>query len=749
MKRSLVRYLPIAPNVAILVLAALLLSSPDTSVFAPPLLLPILNTAFLSIIPFAIAFLSGRTYIGQSRPEFLLFGCGMLVFGVASLVTGWGLPRWGHNFAVTVYNVGGFLGGLFHFGATAVLVAGRSTGTQTPRRGPGLAVVASYFSCVLAVTAISVLAAHGAFPVFFIQSQGPTIVRQIVLAAAVAAYALPAIVMVDLHATTQESLFRWYASALFLMAAGLGIVMTVKSVGSPLCWTGRAAQYAASLYFAAAMLTANQRLRKASGLQLPAYLRDLLGSRVEDSVRERTRELSELNEQLRRSEERFRLAAESAGFGFYEYDFESGETGYSAEFLKLFGLSPGATLGLNNDGIAVALHPDDRPVFLAAMTAANDPRGAGILDLEYRIVPAAGTLRWLRVRGQTTFSGRGADARPARANGIIQDITERRLREEALRRSEERYRTVADFTFDWEMWLDPEGRIIYCSPSCERITGYSSEEFMHDPGLLARIAGPDESPARRRHFTRADPGPVESFEYRILSRSGEQRWIGHVCRPVFSLDGAFVGRRVSNRDITGQKRLDDAYRSLVNLAPYGMAIIQAGRVVFVNPALIKIVRFDMDRLGEATAEELLLEVDEEYQKRVISYVTSFMAGGTVVPVLSFQLVHRDGVVRWVEARLSRIGHDGLPLPCQTGLLRDAESGARDVLSCAVFQDGNAVRRKGRRAGGKMVGVIPIAAGQRPVAEALHGLRAAAPGDGGEKADARHLPGICLGLPGDD
>ena len=72
-----------------------------------------------------------------------------------------------------------------------------------------------------------------------------------------------------------------------------------------------------------------------------------------------------------------------------------------------------------------------------------------------------------------------------------------------------------------------------------------------------------------------------------------------------------------------------------------------------------------------------------------------------------------------------------------------------VLSRAVFQDGGAVHRKGRRAGGQMVGVISIAAGQRPVAETLHGLRTAAPGDRRKKTDARDLSGVRFGLPGDD
>jgi len=139
------------------------------------------------------------------------------------------------------------------------------------------------------------------------------------------------------------------------------------------------------------------------------------------------------------------------------------------------------------------------------------------------------------------------------------NIAERKRIEEELRKSEEKLRTVADFTYDWEYWLAPTKKILYCSPSCHRITGFSSEEFIKSPSLLSSIVHPQDIGIYHRHIEHFHDQNKQfeegqELEFRITARNGEEKWIGHVCRQVFNEEGVFLGRRVSNRDITDRKR---------------------------------------------------------------------------------------------------------------------------------------------------------------------------------------------------
>jgi len=138
------------------------------------------------------------------------------------------------------------------------------------------------------------------------------------------------------------------------------------------------------------------------------------------------------------------------------------------------------------------------------------------------------------------------------------DIIERRQAEVALRESEQKFRTLVDWTYDCEQWVNPQGDIVYISPSCERITGYRPEDFISEPDLLTQIVHPDDRKAYEEHknLIHDETAGITNVEYRIITRDERERWIDHICRPLFEDDGKYLGRRVSNRDITGRKQAE-------------------------------------------------------------------------------------------------------------------------------------------------------------------------------------------------
>lgn len=137
---------------------------------------------------------------------------------------------------------------------------------------------------------------------------------------------------------------------------------------------------------------------------------------------------------------------------------------------------------------------------------------------------------------------------------ICRDISDRKQAEALLVQSEEKFRLAIDLTYNWEYWQAPDGSFIYVSPSCERITGYTPTEFIAQPDLLPQIVHPDDYDRLMQHDC-AEVQTDDAIEFRITHRQGEQRWISHVCQPVFDATGVYLGRRASNRDVTERVQL--------------------------------------------------------------------------------------------------------------------------------------------------------------------------------------------------
>jgi PAS domain S-box-containing protein len=205
---------------------------------------------------------------------------------------------------------------------------------------------------------------------------------------------------------------------------------------------------------------------------------------------------------------------------------------------------------------------------------------------------------------------------------VIQRTYELEKTNEALRQSEEKYRTVADFTYFWETWLNPDGKYIYVSPSCERISGYNAEEFLSDPLLFERIVHPDDKEKIIRHkdLLLKVSQEFRELEFRIIKRNGELCWISHCCQPVFNQDGIFLGRRGSNRDITKRVRGEEEIRMLkhsIDMHYDGAYWIDSdNKFVYVNDAGCKAFGYKHEELIGKTINFVNQKATTERMKEV-------------------------------------------------------------------------------------------------------------------------------------
>ncbi|RPI70205.1 MAG: PAS domain S-box protein [Geobacteraceae bacterium] len=136
------------------------------------------------------------------------------------------------------------------------------------------------------------------------------------------------------------------------------------------------------------------------------------------------------------------------------------------------------------------------------------------------------------------------------------NIAEKIRAEEEVLKSEQKFKAVADLSCDWEYWIAPNGDMIYCSPSCHLLTGYDQKEFLAKGSLTQSIVHPQDVNTYYDHVEYDEKQSAQQREitFRIVTKDSKEKWICHVCRPIYSEKGECLGRRVSNRDITDRKR---------------------------------------------------------------------------------------------------------------------------------------------------------------------------------------------------
>ncbi|HWQ65636.1 MAG TPA: PAS domain S-box protein [Methanospirillum sp.] len=232
--------------------------------------------------------------------------------------------------------------------------------------------------------------------------------------------------------------------------------------------------------------------------------------------------------------------------------------------------------------------------------------------------------------------------------------------EQLFRKSEEKLRTIADYTYDWEYWLDQNGTLLYISPSCARISGYTPEEFYQDPNLLNSIIFEEDQELWKEHYD--CPGSesgVSSIEFRIVTKEDGIRWINHGCQPVYGAEGIPLGRRVSNRDISAMKKAqgeleasEARYRGIIENSAAGVVYTNiSGQYLFANEAFLSLLGYTLDELKKLTIDDITFSGDKKLE---FPLREELIRGERSVFRMNKRYLTKDSRLIWVDISVSII-----------------------------------------------------------------------------------------------
>lgn len=246
-------------------------------VFESKLLLSITNGLFITGVGLVIGVYAALGFLKTGSFSILMIGSGNISFGLAAGIAGLVIDPDGPNANVTIYNCGALTGALFHLIGAIKSGVGWTPGSGRPFLIRKL--LSAYLSAIFIVILIATAAMLNWLPLFFVQWQGPTVLRQLVLGCALSGYAISALLLFRSPRLKDSGFLFWYSRGLLLMAAGLFANFMQTLVGSPLGWSGRIGNYLASIFLLSSLLSTH-RTAIESEISLEAAARKLFGEPV-------------------------------------------------------------------------------------------------------------------------------------------------------------------------------------------------------------------------------------------------------------------------------------------------------------------------------------------------------------------------------------------------------------------------------------------------------------------------------------
>jgi PAS domain S-box-containing protein len=363
-------------------------------------------------------------------------------------------------------------------------------------------------------------------------------------------------------------------------------------------------------------------------------------------------------EKLRQSEEKHRALFDSSVIGMFVMDAETMKIVMCNQAAaKMFGFSSvEEAIGVNPLDF---VHPEDKDKALEITIKEMFEQDLRRTH-EYRVVNKDGREGWTSVTGARIMH----EGRLAGLVSII-DITERKQAVEALRQSEERYRTILEEMEDAYSEVDFGGHLTFVNNSVCRDLGYSREELMGMSYKGFTVEDDIESVFRAFNEVYRTGVPNKGFPWKTIRKDGTHGFAETSVSPLRNDKGEIIGFRSVGRDITERKQTEEKlrqsrerYRALFDSSVTGTLVVDAEtmKVLIGNQAAVKMFGFSSAK--EGAGANLLDFVPPEEREKNLELLMKELFEQDSRRTFDLRVVTKDGRKIWISATGARIMHGG-------------------------------------------------------------------------------------------
>ncbi|KWT83474.1 PAS domain S-box protein [Candidatus Magnetominusculus xianensis] len=291
------------------------------------------------------------------------------------------------------------------------------------------------------------------------------------------------------------------------------------------------------------------------------------------------------------------------------------------------------------------IHEDDR--HFVGSVAQRVLSGETVPPIEHRIWHKDGSIRWIR---NTIVPRHDKDGQLIAYDGLISDITERKLADNALRQSETRYRRLLDAITDYIYTVDVKDGVPVSTthgPGCVAVTGYTPEEFAENSFLwLSMVPNEDKNAVVRLGKKVLYGGIFQAVEHRIIHKDGHIKWVRNTPVPRYESDGRLVAYDGLITDITERKLAEEEVRKnkeqLQDFFDNAHDMIQivntGGKFIYVNRSWQNTLGYSNEEVSTLTLADIIHPDDRD---RCLGLFDMVLGGGSISNI-EMMFVNKNG-----------------------------------------------------------------------------------------------------------